>query len=382
MRLLYVAITRSILHCSIGIAPIIKRRFTIKKQIPKTDLYQSALGYLLKQKKKSSYEDLKISLYNIQKKNVIEISEREVCLTTKTREYPKLESIQKIHEIHKTRNILHPWKRISFSKLNKKNTKKNINYNLNIINNFTENKKNNSKKVFLYGAEYGIFLHNILKNINFSKPENIKEKIKNFNYLSLSTSLINKIDKLINTMIFTLLKNFKISLIQLNSTEYTQEMNFTLPIKKYINFNIINFYIKKYDDISALCPDLSLYKISGILTGSIDLIFKWKNKFYFIDYKSNWLGSDNFSYSNKKIKLEIIKHRYDLQYQIYTLAIHRYLKNHVKNYSYKKILVELFIFFLRAFEKKGKNSGIFFKKPSYLLINKLDYLFNGILYND
>ena len=44
LRLLYVALTRSVYHCSIGIAPLF--RGTRKKQ-GETDLHRSALGYLV-----------------------------------------------------------------------------------------------------------------------------------------------------------------------------------------------------------------------------------------------------------------------------------------------------------------------------------------------
>lgn len=44
LRLLYVALTRAIYHCSVGIAPIIKGN---RKKSGETDLHLSALGYLI-----------------------------------------------------------------------------------------------------------------------------------------------------------------------------------------------------------------------------------------------------------------------------------------------------------------------------------------------
>ncbi|MGQ7113954.1 3'-5' exonuclease, partial [Escherichia sp. TWPC-MK] len=44
LRLLYVALTRSVWHCSLGVAPLVRRRGDKKGD---TDVHQSALGRLL-----------------------------------------------------------------------------------------------------------------------------------------------------------------------------------------------------------------------------------------------------------------------------------------------------------------------------------------------
>lgn len=375
LRLLYVAITRSILHCSIGVIPIIrKRRYMIKNNYYE-DFHCNPLGYLLIQKEQEkNYKNLKKQLYLIQKKEIIEISEKKINFVKIEKEHQTVYSIPKIR---KKRNILYPWRKISFSKL-KINSQNFLKFQKKIF--FTNSiykipKKNN----IFQGKEYGFFLHNILKIINFSNIKKIRKNIKKFNELSLSQSSIKTISNWIKNIISALSKRFKISLNQLKKKEYIQEMRFTIPIKKYIDFKLINYYMKKFDQISLLCPDISHYNISGALTGSIDLIFKWKEKFYFIDYKSNWLGANKYSYTKKNIITEIMKYRYDIQYQLYTLAIHRYLKIHIKNYDYKKNFGGAFYIFLRAFDQKKNNRGIFFKKPSYSFIYKLDSLFYGIL---
>lgn len=47
LRLLYVALTRSVWHCSLGVAPLVRRRGDKKGD---TDVHQSALGRLLQKR--------------------------------------------------------------------------------------------------------------------------------------------------------------------------------------------------------------------------------------------------------------------------------------------------------------------------------------------
>ncbi|MEI4269711.1 MAG: exodeoxyribonuclease V subunit beta, partial [Candidatus Dasytiphilus stammeri] len=69
LRLLYVALTRSIWHCSIGIAPLIKgtRR---KREGGNTDLHHSALGYLLQRGQPKDAQCLRSILNKIQNENI------------------------------------------------------------------------------------------------------------------------------------------------------------------------------------------------------------------------------------------------------------------------------------------------------------------------
>ncbi len=55
-----------------------------------------------------------------------------------------------------------------------------------------------------------------------------------------------------------------------------------------------------------------------------------------LDYKSNWLGEDSAAYTQTAMAAAMQAHRYDLQYQLYTLALHRYLRHRMANYDYER----------------------------------------------
>ena len=48
---------------------------------------------------------------------------------------------------------------------------------------------------------------------------------------------------------------------------------------------------------------------------------------------SNWLGEDSSAYTQQAMAAAMQAHRYDLQYQLYTLALHRYLRHRIADYK-------------------------------------------------
>ncbi|VFP78271.1 RecBCD enzyme subunit RecB [Buchnera aphidicola (Cinara cuneomaculata)] len=385
LRLLYVALTRSIIHCNIGIAVIQKKKNINMNHNLDTDYHKSSLGFLIQKGKKISFNDLKKELSSIDGTKIFKIQYEnnkkkniyiKKDIQTKTVLIPKL-----------LKKIIHPWIKINFSKItaynifNKKyNTKKKIKQDILIYPDKKNELSNINPHIFPRGKEYGIYLHDILKTIKFENTDNLKKIIHKLNFLSLSSVWENTLNIWIHNILSKPLNKKNLSLNKIKKNEYQKEVKFTIPIKKYIDINKFNLIIKNFDLFSKKCRNINFENVSGVLTGIIDLFYVWNNKYYIIDYKSNWLGPDYCSYNHKNIKKEIIKYRYDIQYQIYTLAIHRYLKKKIKNYDYKIHFGGVFYLFIRALNTKN-NAGIFFIKPSYYLIYHLNNLLNGKFYD-
>ncbi len=76
------------------------------------------------------------------------------------------------------------------------------------------------------------------------------------------------------------------------------------------------------------------------------------------------------------MKGAIRSHRYDLQYIIYTLALHRYLRLRMPNYHYDQHIGGSFYLFLRGMSAAAPLSGVFYDKPPRALIESLDTLFD------
>lgn len=109
--------------------------------------------------------------------------------------------------------------------------------------------------------------------------------------------------------------------------------------------------------------------------GFIDLTFEHQGQYYVADYKSNWLGEDDTAYTQAAMQSAILQHRYDLQYVLYLLALHRLLKLRLPNYDYDQHIGGAVYWFVRGIDADSR--GVFSRKPPRQLIEQLDALFKG-----
>ncbi|WMY97132.1 MAG: exodeoxyribonuclease V subunit beta [Arsenophonus sp.] len=396
LRLLYVALTRAIYHCSVGVAPLCKKRHN-EKIFYDTVLHKSALGYLLQKGKKGSSalllntlkslinKDIGITLVN----NINTFS--SYCKKNRTIKLLAKKFSGKINDI---------WRVTSYSELKKNdistlsnkvmNTNLNFDINLKTLNfkfknyqyshNFLYQKEKSKKSVHTFpkGVIAGNFLHSILELLPFNKDPKkswLIERLEEFGFSSEWASML-KI-WLLNIFNAPLLENdFRLS--NIISKYRLNEMKFCFSIKKILCPSLLDNLAHRYDFLSKNSPPLNFEQVQGFLQGYIDLIVFWKKKYYLIDYKSNWLGEGSFSYNQQAIKHAMIYNRYDLQYQLYTLAIHRYLRTRLPNYNYQKHFGGVIYIFLRGIDNKNSHGyGIYYNLPVYAFINSLDQLFSN-----
>ena len=112
-----------------------------------------------------------------------------------------------------------------------------------------------------------------------------------------------------------------------------------------------------------------------MLKGFIDLVFEHRGRYYVLDYKSNLLGDDDSSYVPDAMRAKVLESRYDLQYVIYLLALHRLLKARLPDYDYDTHVGGAVYLFLRGCDAPG--AGAFTERPGKALIESLDRLFCG-----
>jgi exodeoxyribonuclease V beta subunit len=110
-----------------------------------------------------------------------------------------------------------------------------------------------------------------------------------------------------------------------------------------------------------------------MVTGVIDLVFEHAGRYYVADYKSNLLGKRFDDYAPEALVGGMLARRYDLQYLLYTLALHRYLGMRLPGYDYARHLGGVFYLFLRGMRPDtGPGRGVFFTQPPRGLIDALD----------
>ncbi|MDE0479113.1 MAG: exodeoxyribonuclease V subunit beta [Gammaproteobacteria bacterium] len=118
--------------------------------------------------------------------------------------------------------------------------------------------------------------------------------------------------------------------------------------------------------------------IDGYLRGFIDLTFEHEGRWYVLDYKSNWLGNQAEDYEPERLGHAMREHRYQLQYLIYLLALHRYLRTRLPDYDYERHIGGAFYLFLRGMDPAaGMTRGVWFDRPSKQCIDALDDFMGG-----
>ena len=109
----------------------------------------------------------------------------------------------------------------------------------------------------------------------------------------------------------------------------------------------------------------------GMLTGVMDLVCEHAGRYWVIDYKSNWLPG----YPAAALEAAVLDKRYDLQYVLYLVALHRLLRSRLRGYDYDTHVGGAVYVFMRGMEADG--AGVHRLKPPRALIESIDQAFRG-----
>ena len=113
--------------------------------------------------------------------------------------------------------------------------------------------------------------------------------------------------------------------------------------------------------------------LEGLMTGLIDLTYRFDGKWYVLDYKSNRLPA----YDAAAMQRAMAHSEYDLQALIYTLALHRWLRFRLRGgYDYARDFGGIRYVFCRGLDASRSDSpGIHAQRFAPELVHALDALF-------
>ena len=158
-------------------------------------------------------------------------------------------------------------------------------------------------------------------------------------------------------------------LCTLNRRNAWAEMAFTLPVHP-LSAHRIDTLICQHLFPGQKREALQPMQLEGMLIGFMDLVLEHEGRYFVLDYKSNRLPS----YGADALQGAILAHRYDVQYTLYVLALHRLLKSRIADYDYEQHLGGAIYWFLRGLDQAG--SGLFLDRPPKALIESLDQAFS------
>lgn len=154
-------------------------------------------------------------------------------------------------------------------------------------------------------------------------------------------------------------------LADLNPSTAWAEMGFTLPVHG-LGANQLDSLIGQHVLPGQPRSPLQPLQLEGMLIGFMDLVLQHEGRYFVLDYKSNRLAA----YAPADLQAAILAHRYDVQYTLYTLALHRLLKSRLAGYDYDEHMGGAIYFFLRGVDQT--DGGVFVDRPPRELIEALD----------
>jgi len=230
----------------------------------------------------------------------------------------------------------------------------------------------NSVVTFPRGAAAGTFLHTVLEQLDFQDPAaadagQLAGLLRRSGLAPHWAPLVRQwLAQVLDT---PLLEGSDLRLRLLCRDDRLPELAFHFALNN-LEQAALNTLLREYSIPPVAMPQARLH---GLMTGYIDLVFRYQGRFYLADYKSNYLGGDAADYGQDNLALAMAGHRYDLQYLIYCVALHRYLGLRLADYDYDRHFGGVFYLFLRGMRPDlGPGSGVWHALPPRSLIEGLD----------
>ena len=245
----------------------------------------------------------------------------------------------------------------------------------NITENLTALEHDNDEMVldFPRGTQIGTLLHRYFEKVPFAQlaeKENIEKLCQDLNLAEEQFAAVQQwFEHILSTPI---LPNDDFTLAQINEKQCLKELAFYLNITSHFDVAGFNRALATLHHLPS--EPLQFDDIQGMVRGTMDLVFSYQDKYYLLDYKSNFLGETLRDYDQAALKKAMLEHHYDWQYLLYVVALHRYLKTRLPHYDYNRDFGGVVYAFLRGMNGSPQ-SGIFFDKPDWQLIQQLEELF-------
>lgn len=221
------------------------------------------------------------------------------------------------------------------------------------------------------GSLTGNLLHDIFENIDFKKDENWDRVIGH----ALSRFMPRKKDGHTQP-IRQLLEETLAAKIVTHSSSFTLS---DIGREKRLNELEFDFNVQSFSPsaLNALSKEAAPFiinasgQLAGVMNGKVDLFFEHGGKFYILDWKSNYLGDSLSDYEPLRLHEAMTANNYHLQYLIYTVAVMRYLKVRMPEFSYERDFGGVIYLFVRGTRKDG-STGVYTARPDYQMILELE----------
>jgi exodeoxyribonuclease V beta subunit len=228
------------------------------------------------------------------------------------------------------------------------------------------------------GARIGTMLHEILERADFADPAGqptqglVQDKLSQYGVDNKWATVISRM--LADVAAVSLKgKNASCSLSAIDCSAQLHELGFYFPLRSMSKNALAGLFADaRQPAFTGAIEELVFSPVAGYMNGFIDLVFRHAERFYIIDWKSNFLGAAPADYAPDRLMHAMRDNFYFLQYHLYTLALHRYLQLRLPGYEYENHFGGVFYVFLRGLSKDEPGQGLFFDRPPQELIHEME----------
>jgi exodeoxyribonuclease V beta subunit len=245
-------------------------------------------------------------------------------------------------------------------------------------------KSTESNNIFGFprGSHAGNFFHDMFEHLDYRScsPAALKQPVQHMLRAygfddSWQPIIAETISQVLNVPLNADRPELTLSSIAL--TDRINEMEFYFPLNRIAPQTLHSVFsrhgnIDSIGNFPSLLEKLAFSPAAGFMKGYIDLIFQHKERFYLVDWKSNFLGATIDSYRTDAIQQAMRESYYILQYHLYVLALCQYLRRRKADFRYESDFGGVFYLFIRGVDsRRGPQFGIFNDCPQPALINAL-----------
>jgi exodeoxyribonuclease V beta subunit len=228
---------------------------------------------------------------------------------------------------------------------------------------------------FPKGTRAGTCLHEILEEIDFADldgaPLIVQRRLRAYGIEGFDEVVTDNLHALCRLPLLAGKDRF--SLADLPGESRMAELEFSFPVDSFTTKKMAALF--EMEKLPLRIDRLQFQTVNGFMTGFIDLVFAKNGRFYFADWKSNWLGPTTGAYSAARIAGEMEHNFYTLQLCLYSVALDRYLRLRQPGYDFDKHFGGAFYIFLRGIDPERPTNGIYFQRLNRELIEKLNAIF-------
>ncbi|MGZ3635816.1 MAG: exodeoxyribonuclease V subunit beta, partial [Syntrophales bacterium] len=238
---------------------------------------------------------------------------------------------------------------------------------------------------FPKGARAGSCLHDIMENMDYAQKNMgaamalVSQKLPEYGFEDKWVdAVVSMLENVVNMPLDG--KDGRLKLAAVNTCDRINEVEFYFPLKRISPEALRSIYNiagprHKMDGVRVIPEIMEKLRFSparGYMKGYIDMVFKYANRFYLVDWKSNFLGGKATDYNTDALSRMMAESFYFLQYHIYTVALNKFLQLRISDYKYETHFGGVYYLFLRGMDPAcGHRCGIFYDRPDEQLVRDL-----------